>query len=49
MDLLRRNQQLQDRLTALQAETRAFVRSVLNNTENQKEVQQMEIKKEKDD
>lgn len=34
MALLRRNQQLQCRLSALQAETRAFVQSVLNNPEN---------------
>lgn len=49
MDLLRRNQQLQIRLSALQAETRAFVKSVLNNAENQKEIKQMDIKEEKDD
>lgn len=35
VNLVRRNQQLQHRLAALQAETRAFVRSVLNNPENQ--------------
>ncbi|XP_069685386.1 uncharacterized protein Cipc [Periplaneta americana] len=35
VNLMRRNQQLQHRLAALQAETRAFVRSVLNNPENQ--------------
>lgn len=34
MALLRRNQQLQYRLSALQAETRAFVQSVLSNPEN---------------
>lgn len=34
MALLRRNQQLQYRLSALQAETRAFVQSVLRNPEN---------------
>ncbi|KDR16750.1 hypothetical protein L798_09278 [Zootermopsis nevadensis] len=34
VNLIRRNQQLQHRLAALQAETRAFVRSVLNNPEN---------------
>ncbi|XP_075226932.1 clock interacting protein circadian isoform X2 [Lycorma delicatula] len=46
MDLLRRNQQLQVRLSALQAETRAFVQSVLNNAENQKEVKKMDTKEE---
>ncbi|KAJ9577142.1 hypothetical protein L9F63_027892 [Diploptera punctata] len=35
VNLMRRNQQLQHRLAALQAETRAFVRSVLSNPENQ--------------
>ncbi|XP_066997514.2 uncharacterized protein Cipc isoform X2 [Anabrus simplex] len=35
MKLMRRNQQLQQRLAQLQAETRAFVRSVMNNPENQ--------------
>lgn len=37
MALLRRNQQLQYRLSALQAETRAFVQSVLNNPENSRQ------------
>lgn len=35
VNLVRRNQQLQNRLAALQAETRAFIRSVLDNPENQ--------------
>lgn len=35
VNLVRRNQQLQNRLAALQAETRAFIRSVLSNPENQ--------------
>lgn len=54
MALLRRNQQLQYRLSALQAETRAFVQSVLNNPENknnssssereEEEEEEMEVK-----
>lgn len=54
MALLRRNQQLQYRLSALQAETRAFVQSVLSNPENsqqnnsssdrEEEEEEMEVK-----
>ncbi|XP_022192465.1 uncharacterized protein LOC111050449 isoform X2 [Nilaparvata lugens] len=44
MDLLKRNQQLQSSLSALQAETRAFIKSVLSNPENHKENQHVKVK-----
>lgn len=47
--LIRRNQQLQLRLSALQAETRAFVQSVLKNPENQCKSEDSEIKHNNED
>ncbi|RZF35270.1 hypothetical protein LSTR_LSTR014259 [Laodelphax striatellus] len=44
MDLLKRNQELQSSLSALQEETRAFIKSVLSNPENQKENEDIKVK-----